>query len=68
MRREIIDRDGNKVPHLFRDKNGAILVNNPSLLNKFVAEQNTQKKILTLENELQEVKRLLQMLIESNNK
>ena len=63
IRREIIDSDGNKVPNLYRDKNGAILVNNPALLNKFLSEQNTQKKITALETELAEIKNLLKELL-----
>ena len=62
-KKEIIDSEGNKIPNLYRDRTGGISVNNPALLNKFLIEQNNQKKILKLEGEIQEIKDMLVKLL-----
>jgi hypothetical protein len=64
-RQEIVDSDGNKVPNLYRDKSGGISVNDKTLLNKYMMEQANQKKMLSLENEIQEIKLLLKELLKN---
>jgi hypothetical protein len=64
-RQEIIDSDGNRVPNLYRDKSGGISVDDKSLLNKYMMEQANQKRMASLENEIQEIKLLLKEILKN---
>lgn len=68
---EVNNKDGIKVNGLFRSNIGALIVNNPSEYNKYQKQKdfiNTQKdKILSLENEIENLKLLVNQLIKNQN-
>ena len=64
-KQEIVDSEGNKIPNLYRDPSGGILVNDKTLLNKHMMEQANQKRMIGLEKEIQEIKLLLKELLKN---
>ncbi len=68
---EVHNTDGVKVNGLYRSRLGALIVNNPLEYNKYQKQKdfmNSQNdKILSLENEIENLKQLVNQLVKNQN-
>lgn len=67
MMQRVKDQAGNIIPGLMKSNTGNLVVSNQEQYYKYVREKQSIEKINSLEKEVQQLKELIQTLLEKTN-
>lgn len=65
--KKVIDANGNHISGVFRDSNGALVVDDKKSLIKYNIEQKKSEEFIELKNRLEYMETLINKLLEKNN-
>ncbi len=70
MKRVVLDSNGERIPGLFRDSSGALIVDDQRSLAKYKSQQSKEKELVELRSKVEELSSMMvqiKEMMERNN-